>query len=191
MVKVIGHKTASPPQTDGSIAFSRWRQCALPCWHIGATWRIWLNFGFLRPTGVHNSNDKSIGSAVAAQLTAESPYTFQWDAPLPALNCPFPWGIWTPFNAWLSSQYGELRPTNGWDLFGSLEHPSKFQRVSRLGSVTVRHSTSGRQANFAALNRGRHLYSARRPSRWALAHILFLSFFLSFFFLFFLADFQR
>ena len=30
---------------------------------------------------------------------------------------------------------------------------------------------SGRQPNFAALNRGRHLYSAGRPSRWALAHI--------------------
>ena len=29
----------------------------------------------------------------------------------------------------------------------------------------------GRQPNFAALNRGRHLYSAGRPSRWALAHI--------------------
>jgi len=28
-----------------------------------------------------------------------------------------------------------------------------------------------RQPNFAALNRGRHLYSAGRPSRWALAHI--------------------
>jgi len=28
----------------------------------------------------------------------------------------------------------------------------------------------------AALNRGRHLYSAGRPSRWALAHILVLSF---------------
>jgi len=28
------------------------------------------------------------------------------------------------------------------------------------------------QPNFAALNRGRHLYSAGRPSRWALAHIL-------------------
>ena len=27
----------------------------------------------------------------------------------------------------------------------------------------------------AALNRGRHLYSAGRPSRWALAHILVLS----------------
>ena len=33
-------------------------------------------------------------------------------------------------------------------------------------------SSSGRQPNFTALNRGRHLYSAGRPSRWALAHIL-------------------
>jgi len=32
-------------------------------------------------------------------------------------------------------------------------------------------SSSGRQPNFAALNRGRHLYSAGRPSGWALAHI--------------------
>jgi len=29
----------------------------------------------------------------------------------------------------------------------------------------------GRQTNFAALNRRRHLYSAGRPPRWALAHI--------------------
>ena len=72
----------------------------------------------------------------------------------------------------MSSQYGELRPTNGWDLLPSLGHPCTFQRVtSRLGSVTARHSSSGRQPNFAALNRGRHLYSAGRPSRWALAHI--------------------
>ena len=53
-----------------------------------------------------------------------------------------------------------------------LGHPCKFQRVWRLGSVTARHSSSGRQPNFAALNRGRHLYSAGRPSRWPLAHIL-------------------
>ena len=32
--------------------------------------------------------------------------------------------------------------------------------------------SSVRQTNFAALNRGRHLCSAGRPSRWALAHIL-------------------
>jgi len=65
-----------------------------------------------------------------------------------------------------------FRPTNGWDLLASLGHPCKFQRLSRLGSGTARHSSSERQPNFAALNRGRHLYSAGRPSRWALAHIL-------------------
>ena len=42
---------------------------------------------------------------------------------------------------------------------------------SYIGTVTAWHSSSGRQPNFAALNRGRHLYSAGRPSGWALAHI--------------------
>jgi len=69
-------------------------------------------------------------------------------------------------------QYGKLRPTSGWDRSGSLGHPCKFQRVSRLGSVTARQSSIGRQRNFAASNRRRHLYSAGWPSRWALAHIL-------------------
>jgi len=55
-----------------------------------------------------------------------------------------------------------LWPTNSWDQFGSLGHPCKFQQVSHLGSVTARHSSSGRQPNFAA----------GRPSRWALAQIL-------------------
>jgi len=32
----------------------------------------------------------------------------------------------------MSPQYGELRPTSGWDQSGSLRHPCKFQRVSRL-----------------------------------------------------------
>jgi len=54
---------------------------------------------------------------------------------------------------------------------GSLRHPRKFQRVSRLSSVTARQSSIGRQPDFAALNRERHLYSTGRPSRWALAHI--------------------
>jgi len=71
----------------------------------------------------------------------------------------------------MSWWYGELRPTNGWDLLVSLGHPCKFQWVSRLGSITARHSSSGHHPNFAALYRGRHLYSAGRPSCWALAHI--------------------
>jgi len=70
----------------------------------------------------------------------------------------------------MSPQYGELRPASGSDRFASLGHPCKFQLVSRLGSVTARHSSSGRHS--AALNRGRHLYSAGRSSGWALAHIL-------------------
>jgi len=33
-----------------------------------------------------------------------------------------------------------------------------------IDSVTARHSAGGCQPNFAALNRGRHLHSAGRPS---------------------------
>jgi len=52
-----------------------------------------------------------------------------------------------------------------------LRDTGKFQRVSCLDSVTVWHSSSGHQPNFVALNRGRHLYSAGRPSHWVLSHI--------------------
>jgi len=70
----------------------------------------------------------------------------------------------------MSSQYGELPPTNGWDRLTSLGHPCKFQLVSRLGSITARHLVMG-VSQTAALNRGRHLYSVGRPWHWALAHI--------------------
>jgi len=56
--------------------------------HIGATCRIRLNFCFLQPTRVHNPNGKSIGSAVFAQLTAESPYILQWVPLSPKLPLP-------------------------------------------------------------------------------------------------------
>jgi len=49
----------------------------------------------------------------------------------------------------MSRQYGALRPTNGWDRFGGLGHPSKFQRVSRLAFVTAATSLTGGQPNFA------------------------------------------
>jgi len=133
---------------------------------------------------------------------------------------------------YMYSQYGELRPINGWDLLASLGHRSKFQRLSRLafvtaatsltggqpsfarcmavswihfrrllppdrilpgakftlrpslafsyiGSVTARHSMRGRKLcgvvqgmELPNFRRGRHLYSAGRPSPWASAHIL-------------------
>jgi len=70
VVKVIWHKTASPPQMDGLIILSRWRQCAFAYGHIGATWWIRWNLCFLQPTRVHNPNGKSIGSAILAHVTA-------------------------------------------------------------------------------------------------------------------------
>jgi len=35
----------------------------------------------------------------------------------------------------ISPRYGELRPTSGWDRFGSLGHPYEFQRVHVLAAL--------------------------------------------------------
>jgi len=73
----------------------------------------------------------------------------------------------------MSSQYGELRSTSCWDLLASLWHSTKFQRISGFGSVNLLYGTLGVGVNkTAALSRGRQLYSALRPSRWAMAHIV-------------------
>ena len=57
---------------------------------------VWApsNTCFLGPTRVHNPKGITIGSAVFAQLKAESACTLQW-ALLSPKNCPFPWEIWT------------------------------------------------------------------------------------------------
>ena len=81
VVKIIPHKVPSPPQTDDSIVFARWRQCGLPS---GNTTELVL----FRPTKIHNPNGKSIGSAVFAQLPAESPYTLQWASLFPLKIAP-------------------------------------------------------------------------------------------------------
>ena len=63
---------------DGQV--SRIRQVAPVCPAMWAHWRHLANtikLCFLRPTGVHNANSNSIGSAVSAQRTTESPYTLQ------------------------------------------------------------------------------------------------------------------
>jgi len=49
----------------------------------------------------------------------------------------------------MSSQYVEFLFSIGWDQFGSLRHPSKFQLVSRLGFVITATSLTGGQPNFA------------------------------------------
>jgi len=49
----------------------------------------------------------------------------------------------------MSLQYGEHRPTIGWDRLASFGHPRKFQRVLCLGFVTASTSLNGGQPNFA------------------------------------------
>ena len=66
--------------------------------------------------------------------------------------------------------FGPLAAEICWQVWGTPANFNGFRVLAALlhGNLD---SSSGRQLNFAALNRGRHLYSAGRPSRWALAHI--------------------
>ena len=73
------------------------------------------------------------------------------------------------------ANFGPLTAEIGWPVWGT---PANFNGFASY-SVTARHSSSGRQPNFVALDRGRHLYSAGRRSRWALAHISSYLFFRS------------
>jgi len=49
--------------------------------------------------------------------------------------------------------------------------PANFNGF-RILAALLHDTSSGHQPNFAALNRGHHLYLAGWPLRWALAHIL-------------------
>ena len=64
--------------------------------------------------------------------------------------------------------FGLLTAEICWRVWGT---PANFNGF-RAGGVTARHSSIGRQPNFAALNRRRQLYSTGQPSRWVLGHIL-------------------
>ena len=57
-------------------------------------------------------------------------------------------------------------------------NPGNFNRFRVLAALLHGTLVLG-VSQTAALNRGRHLYSAGRPSRWALAHILVLFLFSS------------
>ena len=63
----------------------------------------------------------------------------------------------------ISLQYGELRPTSAGIVSLVWGTPANLSRFRFLAALL--HSQT------AALSRGRHPYSAGRPSRWALAHI--------------------
>ena len=63
--------------------------------------------------------------------------------------------------------FGLLMAEICWRVWGT---PANFNGFHFLAAL-LHGTSSGRQPNFVALNRGLHLYSAGRPSGWALAHI--------------------
>jgi len=84
---------------DGLLVFASLRLCAYPpitCFH--------------GPTQVQISNDISIGSAVFAQLTAESRYTLQRGRPFPPLKLSLPTGD-LDLHLMVSSAHQNPQPT--------------------------------------------------------------------------------
>jgi len=67
--------------------------------------------------------------------------------------------------------FGPLAAEIGLLVWGTPANFNGFRVLAALQHSTPP-SSGGCQPKFAALNRGRHLYSAGWPSRWALAHIL-------------------
>jgi len=66
--------------------------------------------------------------------------------------------------------FGPLAAETGLPVWGT---PANFKCFRVLAALLqTQQSSSGHPQKFAALNRGRHLCSAGRRSRWALAHIL-------------------
>jgi len=61
--------------------------------------------------------------------------------------------------------FGKLTAEIGSGIWGTPANFNGFRVLAALLHGTLTPTS-------AALNRGRHLYSAGRPSRWALAHIL-------------------
>jgi len=68
--------------------------------------------------------------------------------------------------------YSPLAAEICWRVWGIPANIEGFRVLAALW-----HSSSARQPKFTALDRGRHLHSAGRPSRWALAHILVILWF--------------
>ena len=118
MVKVIWQKTTSLPQTDSSIVFARWRQCA----HIGATWRIWLNLSsFSQPESTTQMANRWF-SCFCTALGRKSLYYTMGD-PFPKI-APSRGGCGPLYNSWSLSHTEPTVQTASWlvQLFSHSEH---------------------------------------------------------------------
>ena len=111
----LTYKTASLPQTDGSIVFARWRQ-----------WRIrWTCASF----GPPESTTRTTNWSVQPFVVHSSLYN-GWPFPQ---NCPFSWGsgFWTPSNSWSLGPFWSQNP-NGITIGSAL-----FAQVTAECSYTL------------------------------------------------------
>jgi len=92
----------------------------------------------LGPIQAHNPNGISIGSAVFTRMTAECPYTLQWDAPFPLKIAPSHGGSGPPSNTWFPGPTRILSPNRisiGSAIFAGLT--SVTDRQTTLLGVTM------------------------------------------------------
>jgi len=96
-----------------------------------------------------------------------------------SLTCPYNMVNFGPLAAEIVSLvWGTPANFNGFCVLASLlQRRRSVEANQTLHNVwpspeLVHYIYSGREPKFAALSKGCHLYSAGRPSRWALAHIL-------------------
>jgi len=105
---------------DGSIVFARWCECALPCGHIGATWRIRLTCASFSPPEATTQMANLFSHFCTACGTVSSGM----------LGMPFPLKI-------VSSHGGSVSPSNTWFL-GS---PNSASQMASRSVQPVLHSS--------------------------------------------------
>jgi len=83
----------------------------------------------------HNPDGILIGPAVFAQMTAECPYTLQWDAPYPLRIAPSYGGSGPPSNTWFPGPTQVLNPN------GILISAAVFAGLSSVTDRPTDHAT--------------------------------------------------
>jgi len=85
----------------------------------------------------HSQNGISLGSAIFAQVTAECPYTLQWDAPSPLKIVSSHGGSGPPSNTWLPGPTRVLNP-NGISIGSAVLQGSLLWQTDRPTDHTTR-----------------------------------------------------
>jgi len=109
MVEVIWQNAASPPHTDGSVVYARWRQCASLC-----------NASLGPPGSTSHTASQSV-QPFFAEFTAQSVFIFYSGPPLSRWRVPvLVGGSWSPSNARFLWAHPSPQPKRQLDRFNSV-----------------------------------------------------------------------